>query len=220
MDASFFDGIVSKATAIYPDIQIKYKNESTFMKILGKIMFFNPGFMTQYTTTLGATVYFPNRQFVELAPVTSAVVFLHELTHIYDEKRLTAPLYTTIYSLPQTLFLLAAPILFFLVGWKFALLSLLFLLPIPAYFRKNLEERAYTMQLYVLNQLNVKYNYNIDLENKVADFASQFKTSAYYWMWPFTSETDYFTDLVYKLKSGQKPNYEADLINMIDKILS
>ena len=48
-----------KIIAANMGVSIKYKDNSWFMKVLSKILFFNKKFMTRFTTTIGKTVYFP-----------------------------------------------------------------------------------------------------------------------------------------------------------------
>lgn len=46
-------------------VRVRFKNESPLMRALGALLFFNRGFMTDYITTIGRTVYFPDRSSVE-----------------------------------------------------------------------------------------------------------------------------------------------------------
>lgn len=56
------------------------KSKSKFMAVLGKILFFNPDFMTRYVTTIGRTIYCPNGK---ISPTTLE----HELQHVRDYDR-------------------------------------------------------------------------------------------------------------------------------------
>ena len=85
-----FNNLVEKSKEFFPDLEVKYKTESSFMKLIGKILFFNKTFMTFYTTTIGSTIYFPNREFVNNKEVSSSIIFLHELVHIHDSKNSSA----------------------------------------------------------------------------------------------------------------------------------
>jgi len=187
------------------------------MKILGFMLFFSPDFKTSYTTTIGDTIYYPSQSFVNLHPVSTLVILLHELVHVYDEKRLTKPLFSASYLLPQLLAFLIIPLLF--ISWKIALPFLIFLAPFPAYFRKLYEKRAYLASLYVMYQLNIKSSFNIDIENQSQFFANQFKTSAYYWMWPFKSINSEFEAAVQLIKSGKRP-YEDKVFDILDQIIA
>lgn len=211
------DNILTKAKEFFPDLEIRYKDESTLMKILGKILFFNKSFMTNFTTTLGSKVYFPNKKFVALRPLSSLVVLLHELVHVSDSKKWTQILFSFLYMFPLALVVVFLPLL--LVSWKLFLpLLVLSLLPLPAYFRMVFEKRAYLVSLYVLHQLSVKKEFNTNLDTAAASYLENFKDSSYYFMWPFKNLEKDFADAVVKVKVGQKP-YEDPVFEMIDKVL-
>lgn len=211
------DKVLKKAKEFFPDLEIRYKDESTLMKILGKVLFFNKSFMTNFTTTLGSKVYFPNKKFVDLRPLSSLVVLLHELVHVNDSKKWTQVLFSFLYMFPLALAVVFLPLL--LVSWKIFLpLLVLSLLPLPAYFRMIFEKRAYLVSLYVLHQLSVKKEFNTNLDTAAASYLENFKDSSYYFMWPFKSLEKDFADAVVKVKAGQKP-YEDPVFEMIDKVL-
>lgn len=123
----------------FPKFKIRFKNESTFMKIVGFFMFFSSGFMTRVTTTINQTVYFPSRDFFESRPKQVFFILLHEREHLRQARRNTFPVFALGYLFPQCLSLLVllSPIsLWFL-------LSLSFLLPWPAPFRYRWEKEGY-----------------------------------------------------------------------------
>lgn len=177
-------------------IKIGYKDESRLMKLIGKILFFNPQFMTAYITTIGHTVYFPSRENMLANDLSSMLVTCHEVQHIRDSERLTFPLYAFIYLFPQILallVLLAIP-LAFLVPWYYAIIplaALLFLLPIPAYGRMKIELRGYSMSLFALSEYlkgTGKDSAYItgELSNRANIYDQyHFKGPGYYFMWPF-----------------------------------
>jgi hypothetical protein len=210
-----FNDILVRAKVAYPNYQIKFKNQDTFMKILGTLMFFNKTFMTSFTTTIGNTSYFPSQTYIDANPISSSVVLLHELVHVKDSNDQNKFLFGLGYALPQLLFLLVIP-LCLMFGW-YGLFGLLFLLPIPAYFRMQDEKKAYTISMYVVNKLNIKYGYSLDLDPSF--YASEFKTSNYYWVWPFQSIDIYFNTLATQITAGEKPYYEIELYNITDQIL-
>jgi hypothetical protein len=210
-----FDKLVENAKQFFPDLQIKYKDESPFMKLLSKILFFNTSFMTSYTTTIGSTIYFPNKNFIEIRPMSSTIIFLHELVHIYDSKRFNKSIFSFLYLSPQILALLTFPLLF--ISLKFLPLLLL-LAPIPSPGRMYLEKRAYFVSLYVMQQLATKFNYNSKLDRNKEYFSSQFDSGSYYWMWTFKGLKKDFKDAVEKILSGKKP-YEDPVFNIIDQLL-
>jgi len=62
-------------------VEIKYKDESLFMKALGLLLSFNKTFMTSFTTTIGSTIYFPSRKWLaERNPETTIAIVAHEVT--------------------------------------------------------------------------------------------------------------------------------------------
>ena len=159
-------------------VKIKFKNESSFMKVLGWILFFNPRFMTKYTTIIGTTAYFPSRKYLEENPGPPSWVFCHELVHMSDAKQFGSTLFNLSYLFPQCLAIFS--LLSFVIG-PWALLALLFLLPIPALFRTRWELRGYAMtDAVTLHETGHFTN--------IGWMSGQFTTGAYYFMWPFEKQ--------------------------------
>lgn len=167
------------------NLKIRYKNESYLMKLLSFILFFNN--FKYYTTTIGSTVYFPSKEYVKNHIVESMVILCHEHVHVYDEKISGKILYTIKYLFPQILTLLFIPLVFvnlwFLVGF-------FLILPLPAYFRKNIEVRGYigslmgqyeALKLMKLSEGEIRYRLYKSCDN----INKQFYGPAYYFMWPF-----------------------------------
>src|ERR1700679_1962574 len=214
-----FQDLTTAAQQYFPSLQVKYKDQNNFMKILGKILFFTPGFMTDYTTTIGDTSYFPSASWIASRPISSAVVLLHETVHMYDEKRLTKPLFGFLYMCPQILALICLPLIF-LVSWKIFLpLFFILALPIPAYFRMYFEKRAYLASLYVLQALGTRLKFNPTLKTQETFFISQFKNSAYYFMWPFSNIQNEFDQAVLTISAGQRP-YQDAVFDMLDVLVT
>ncbi len=213
-----FQNLVADAQSYFPDLQVKYKDQSSFMKFLGTLLFFTPSFMTNYITTIGSTVYYPNEAGVQANEIGSSIVLMHELVHVYDAHRLGRPLFFFLYLTPQILSLLCLPL--FLVSWKLALpLMLFFLLPLPSYFRMYFERRGYFTTLYVMNALNKKYQLNTQLEGSKDYYVGQFTGSAYYFMWPFSSLQAQFEDAINKISAGGRP-FEDPVFDIIDNLLA
>lgn len=214
-----FQELVVSAQEYFPKLKIKFKDQSWFMKTLGKIMFFNPGFMTTYTTTIGDTVYFPNINYIKLHSVSSSVVLLHELVHMYDQKKVSKPLFAISYLFPQIL----SPIclfLLFLITWKIVVpLSLLFLLPIPAVFRMYWEKRAYISSLYTIELLSKRLKFDPHLDVHEKGFIEQFKNSFYYYMWPIFNLNKEFDAALVKAQVGQRP-YQDAVFDMLDDLVT
>jgi len=177
-------------------IKIAFKDESWLMKLLGKILFFNPGFMTQYITTLGNTIYFPSRENMAANDLSSMLVMCHEFQHIQDSKKLTFPLYAFIYLFPQILALLAllAIPLAFLVPWYYAIIPLVAIplaAPLPAYGRMKIELRGYGMSLFALSEfLKGIGKDSAYITGELSERANiydkyHFRGPGYYFMWPF-----------------------------------
>jgi hypothetical protein len=209
--------LISAANVYFPDLKVKYKDSSNFMKLLSYILFFNKRFMTSYTTTIGSTVYFPNEKFIKSRPTSSATIFLHELVHIYDAKRFNVLLYSFLYLFPISLLLVALPL--FIVSWKIALvLTIISLTPLPSYFRMYFERRAYMVSLYAIQKLSEKMNFKPYLDKSKDSFISEFKSSSYYFMWVFPSINTRFNEAVIKIQSGKRP-YEDPIFDIIDNLL-
>jgi hypothetical protein len=211
-----FDSTLKNIQKIYPNVNVQYKNESSLMKFIGKFMFFNPAFMTGYTTTIGNTIYYTNREFVEQHPDAATIVLLHELVHINDSNNKNL-LFNFLYLIPQVFSMLFIPFIFF-IGWK-ALFFLLFLTPIPAYWRMINERRAYTISIYVSKKLN-DIGYHLDLFEEASFYASQFKNSSYYFMFPFKSIDSYFQTIALQIQAGDKPELEKNVYDLVDKVFS
>ncbi|MCK9567833.1 DUF4157 domain-containing protein [Candidatus Pacearchaeota archaeon] len=166
---------------------IKYKNKSLFMKLLGFLLFFNKGFMTKYITTIGSTIYFTSEDFVNSQNQSAISVLAHELVHIQQAKRYGKVLFSILYLFPQCLavFALLAPIsLWFL-------LFLLCLAPLPAPWRTKFEVGGYTMSLFVLNEQLIFFQnspdkiYEILCEESDKINRIYFVGPSYWFMWPF-----------------------------------
>jgi len=211
--------LITAGQKYFPNLQIKYKDQSWFMQALGKILFFNPGFMKSFTTTIGETVYFPSQPFVKIRPISSSVVLLHELVHMFDEKRLSKPAFSLSYLFPQILAPIFLALLFF-VSWKIVLpLAFLSMAPIPAYFRMYYEKRAYISSIYVLYKLGQLKNFDPKLDTQAAAFVQYFKDSSYYFMWPFGNLDAEFAQAVTDVKAGKRP-YDSPVFDMLDDLVT
>lgn len=214
-----FQDLVAASQEYFPSLQIKYKDQSWLMKILGKILFFNPSFMASYTTTIGQTIYFPNEKFVKAHPVSVSVILLHELVHMHDQKKISQPLFAISYLFPQILVPICL-LLMFLVSWKIMLpLALLCLLPIPAFFRAYWEKRAYLASLYMMQLLGNRMNFDPHLPDQEKLFIQGFHDSTYYFMWPFTDINRQFDQAIPKLQASQRP-YQDAVFDMLEELVT
>lgn len=167
-------------------VGVRYKNESRRMRFIGKAMFWNNEFMTDLTTTLGGTVYFPSRQWVEADYYGAWRILCHEIVHIEDERALGKFRwwFSVQYALPQALAVLA--LLSYPLQTWWPLLFLLCLAPLPAPWRMKIEMRGYAMTMAV----HFWYGKTGISQELKANVAENFTGSRYYWMWPFKSAVD------------------------------
>lgn len=209
--------VIDTASAYFPDLKIKFKNQSLLIKLLSKLLFFNKNFLTSYTTTIGSTIYYPSKEFYNKNQTKAFLILMHELVHVYDAKKINKFLFSFLYLTPQIFCLLFIPL--FLLGlYVPAFLSLLFLLPLPSYFRKVAEQRAYLCSLYTMQKLNDKRvsNFNLDIESSF--YQKQFTNSSYYFMWWFSLQNSFQEGLAL-IKTGDHP-YDDEIFNIIDKIIA
>jgi len=178
-------------------IRVRYKDSSKFMWLLGKILFFNPKFMTDYITTIHRTVYFPTKDFTK-DDYRVWSIMAHEAVHAADSKKWTFPLFASVYLFPQVLSLLALGAIgaFWDLSYLWFLVSLVLLAPLPAYGRMKFEMRGYAVSM-------AAYNWTAQIQNTLSgsdritplqespDWAvDQFVGSSYYWMWPFKGDVE------------------------------
>jgi len=206
--------LIAAAQVYFPKLQIKYKDQDPFMKFLGKLMFFNPAFMTSFVTTLGDTVYLPSQAYMQQSPQGFMDVFIHECTHMHDEAK-HGILYKLGYALPQLL----APLmllLLFVLSWKIVIpLALLMFAPLPAPFRAYFEKRAYFVQMFVGYKL-----WGVDPVQSGPHYAKFFRDSSYYFMWPFEQDQS-FIDEGNNIKAGHPAcAAEPDLLQMVNDLMA
>jgi len=181
-----------------PKFDIVFKEDSRFMKVLGFLLFFNKAFMTRYTTTIGYKVYLPSKEQYNNNPNAYLPIMTHEFVHAMDYKKYSI-LFKLSYLLPQILGVFALLSLFaiwFSKLWLLSLLALLFVAPIPAYFRSYWELRGYTMSL--------AFPYwQTGYLAPVTNYLNRFTDSGYYFMWPFKKNmTNRLQKMVDKIKDG------------------
>jgi hypothetical protein len=195
-------------TQSLPGFSLKFKNESTLMKVIGCLMFFNRAFMTGFITTIGKTVYWPTREKLESRSETSTIeVLAHEYQHAKDvDKRPVlfnfGYLFPQVLAAPGVLMVLAAPVwvtlmLLNVISWSWYLLpfllTLLFLLPLPAPGRMHYELKGYIMSLFSYSKFLQEHGYSDErrkeiLLKRAVRMNSHFTGPNYYFMWPFGVE--------------------------------
>jgi len=180
--ATLAERFIEHMQGVTPGYRLVKKEDSKFMKFLAIILFFNRGFMTRYTTTIGKTVYMPGNR-VTVGGTAIIPILAHEAHHIWDSTRPWVSLFYAIgYLMPQilTVFsLLALLAIWYSNWWLISLACLLFILPIPAPIRMWVERRGYLMTLAC--RLWMWNNADKSLSNVL----SQFTGWGYYKMWPF-----------------------------------
>lgn len=201
-----------------PNYSIAYKDQSALMKILAKLMFFNPTFMTDYVTTIGSTIYFPSQAYVKRHPISTKLVICHELIHIKDSGKFTMPIFWMLYAFPQIFSFLSIPLFF--IHWWAGLLCLLFLAPLPAFFRMYFELKAYTFSIYSIYRLNQMSDYKIKYDQSISFYANQFSGSDYYYMWPCSGAKAHLSNALDQFQQGKKPFYSIEYYDMVDALLS
>lgn len=180
-----------------PKFEVKFKDESRFMKLIDKVLFFNKVFMTNYITTIGQKVYWPSREKYEGDPSNSFNVLAHEFVHIMDHiknpvKFPLSYLFPQILAAPGLLFVLLLPVLVPLIAlslvsswWLLMLLFLLFMAPLPSPGRKKAEIRGYGMSFRVR-----MWRYNQVSDWKFERSVKAFTGPNYYFMWPFRKQVE------------------------------
>ncbi len=153
--------------------EIRSKKQSTMMKFLSKLMFFNKRFMIGYVTTWYPHIYVPKLPWREKNDAPAIATLAHEWVHLHDRQRL-GWLFNFLYIMPQCFFIFG--LLAFWNPWF--LLFFLFLLPIPSPGRAWAEFRGYRMSIAVYYWISGQ---KVDLKWIV----DQFVSSNYYFMWPF-----------------------------------
>lgn len=166
------------------DLKLVKKTESALMRFLSIVMFFNRKFMSGYFTTLGNTIYIPEKDW-EDQDWHTVMIMAHECQHIYDSKKWSV-LYYMAYAFPQVVgagALLSLLAIWFSNWWLLSLVCLVALAPLPAPGRVHFERRGYVINLVMTEWL---YGY---LNDSAFEWANkQFVSSSYYFM-SWTSQT-------------------------------
>jgi hypothetical protein len=126
-------------------VHIAWKQDSPLMRVIYFLVRgFVPNFMTDFTTVIGKTIYFSGPDYIEEYPDSAARTLAHEMVHLLDSRRCSWPVFVVGYLFPQIF--VAGVLLFPWIG-VWALLFLVFLLPLPAPFRAWIEVRAYCLNI-------------------------------------------------------------------------
>lgn len=215
-----FNRFYNQLQLLFPEFNYKFKTQSTLMRLISYLLFFNRSFMDNFTTTIGYTVYFTSQEHLEINGDAAGMTTLaHEFVHATDAKNISRPLFYYLYLLPG---LLAPLTLFFgFYSWILAIvLFLVFLAPLPAPFRAYFELKGYTMSLFMLFLFLNERNMSPDdirqiMTEKVESINKQFTTFNYYLMWPFGVK-DILNQKMKDILSGDI-YFESDLYTKIKK---
>jgi hypothetical protein len=115
-------------------------------------------------------------------PLRAFKILSHEYVHLWEEKDRGHWRYKLAYSLPQVLaaFSLLAFFAFLWTPMLWALVFLVFALPLPSIGRRNIERRGYLMS-FAINY----WRYGSVMQEQIDQVLNQFTKSYYYFMWPF-----------------------------------
>ena len=158
-----------------PSYRLIVKEKHWLYRLIFKVM---PRFHETITTTIFPNVYMPENIYIEPA---CWKILAHEYVHLMQARKHPF-IFLLKYVFPQTLGLLA------LMGFGLgphALWALLFLTPLPAYFRMKYELEGYAMSMAV----NFWRYQSVSNEQK--QFVKNvFLGGTYYFMWPFRKWID------------------------------
>ena len=155
--------------------------------------------MSDFTTTVGTTMYVPKNDFLYCQGDYIEVI-AHELVHMRDSAK-NPVWYFIKYFFPQLLALLS--VFAVLAVWSpwflFFLCFLLFLAPIPSPGRKEIELEGYVMTLCIRYWTTMQL-----LEPDFVGVVREFTGPAYYYMWPWREEMTHLLKVrAIKIRSGQ-----------------
>ncbi len=156
-------------------VKVVRKEDSRLMRFMAKLLFFAPNYLTEFSTTIGNTIY------VTALHWGSVEVLAHEFCHVYDSRRCGMFAFALGYLFPQWLALLSLGALVAIAApwWPSAIYFLAFLvfflalIPWPAPWRVKFEARGYKMSLMVSYKL-----YGLTTYQWVLDVFSGW---SYYW---------------------------------------
>ena len=163
---------------LLPGMKILSKRDSRWYRFLAWVLKpFIPDYMDRFSSAgLDGNIYLDegswNKPDTNILPILA-----HEAVHLYDRKKSGSLMFMFAYLFPQCLSILA--VLAFLSPWF--LLALVFLTPLPAPFRANIEQDGFSMQLFTY----VRLRPDVDVTTYIDSVVDMFFDGSYYFMWPF-----------------------------------
>lgn len=191
------------------EMRLVDKTNSKLMKLIGwLIKSFQPNFMERYITTLGDTVYIPQKTLSSYGELNLLEIIMHESVHVRDANNIGKFKFGFLYLFPQSLvFLVLGALSGFLLG-PLALVFLIFLfslLPIPAPWRYKFELKAYRTSLMFATRVHNSGPEHVQaIKNWIIE---QLSGKPYYFCW---SQKMIVADLEKELNATNDP--ELDLI--------
>lgn len=171
-----FEDIKAEVQEEFPSFEIKKKSESSFMRLLGKIMdlfTWGEGNFMSLVTAVGSTVYVPD-SWEQVSDHGKMVTLRHERVHMRQKRKYSMPLFVFLY----------------------------FFFPLPlgfAYFRMKFEQEAYRENLAALVE-------KLGAEKVLSDekirqnMIDVFTGPSYFWTWAFKSRVEkWYEDTVKEL---------------------
>lgn len=206
-----FDRFLSLLQQRLPNFQVKAKENSKLMVFLSWLLFFNKSFLSSFVTTIGQTVYFPQKR-LQKKNRFDLITLAHEYIHARDGSKLGNFLFGFLYLFPVSL----APFMLLLtmVSWPLGLfLFAFFLTPLPAPGRMYLERRGYLVSLLIYNETLKEKHLTAPLRKELLleqaqKYERHFIGPTYYFMWPWGSKK-FFQEKIDKIVTGEILQEEA-----------
>jgi len=162
--------LIDEVKAEFPEFRLKSKSSSGLMKFLHVCLFISTfgrmkTFMTRYTTTVGYTIYTPDK-WSKIPDRTKCIILRHERVHMRQRKRLGS------------------------IWFSFSYL----LLPVPifwAWYRMKYEMEAYAETIQAQRDY---YGVKVFTMRMRESIIAQFTGAAYLWTWPWRKRIEHWYD--------------------------
>lgn len=180
-----------------PNTTVLSKEESRLMQFIAFVLRpVNPKFLKSYITTIGNKIYVPT-EFWNKDEQTVLEVLAHEGIHTKQSQKFSLFLWAFLYLFPLSLAPLAFVLLALFGHWIIGLvLTLVLLVPLPAWFRMKLEVEA-----YVITSL---FRPSLDRSLITEYIVEQLSGRWYYFAWPFKSHLRKTIEKQYQLTSTEE----------------
>ena len=180
MDLQTLNELVEDIHEEFPDFELLYKKDSTFMKVLDFLLklitlWRMKTFMTRFVTTIGEKVYLPEA-WDQRSETSKIITLRHERVHMRQKAKYTS--------------------------FGFSFLYLFFPFPVVfAYYRAKFEKEGYEESMRGIAEYNGVHILRKDRVKQ--NIVEHFTTAQYFWMWPFRSSIErWYDSVVEKLEAG------------------